>query len=94
MYVCELIRKQLYLDDDLNESLRLLAARTGRPEAEHVRAALRSYLETEAAEPTSDSNPLLDLVGLVNDPQGPDDVAQRHDDYLYGHNTDHVRDSA
>lgn len=79
-----MIRKQLYLDDDLNDGLRLLAARTGRPEAEHVRAALREYLRATAPVEVGDHDPLLDLVGLVSDADGPDDVAARHDDYLYG----------
>jgi plasmid stability protein len=44
-----MIRKQLYLDDDLDHELKLLAGRTGLSEAEHVRRALRRYLEQENA---------------------------------------------
>jgi hypothetical protein len=79
-----MLRKQLYIDEDLNEGLRMLAARTGMSEAEHVRAALRAYLELDRAGSDRGPNPLLDLVGLVDDAAGPDDVAERHDDYLYG----------
>lgn len=79
-----MIRKQLYLNDDLNDGLRLLAARTGRPEAEHVRAALREYLRTAGPAEAGEHDPLLDLVGLVPDQDGPTDVAARHDEYLYG----------
>jgi hypothetical protein len=78
-----MIRKQLYLDEDLNEGLRRLAQRTGRSEADHVRAAVRAYLEPEAETAAAD-DPLLGLVGLVADADGPSDVAARHDDYLYG----------
>lgn len=76
-----MVRKQLYIDDDLNEGLRLLAARSGKSEAEHVREALRAYLDR--VEPGSGPNPLLELIGLVDDQDGPDDVAVRHDTYLY-----------
>lgn len=79
-----MVRKQLYVDEDLDRALKALAARTGRSEAAHVRAALRAYLSrpSEAAEPGPD--PLLELVGLVQDMDGPDDVAANHDHYLYG----------
>lgn len=81
-----MVRKQLYIDDDLNDGLRMLAARTGRSEADHVRAALRAYLQQDRRSGAADSDPdpLLELVGLVADIEGPDDVAARHDDYLYG----------
>lgn len=75
-------RKQLYIDEDLDRSLKQLALRTGRSEAEHVRLALRMYLEEHFIEPAED--PLLAISGLVGDPEGPDDVAEEHDHYLYG----------
>jgi hypothetical protein len=78
-----MVRKQLYIDDDLNDGLRMLAARTGMSEAEHVRAALRDYLQRGRPEPAG-PNPLLDLIGMVPDADGPDDVAEQHDHYLYG----------
>ena len=74
-------RKQLYLDDETNRALRRLAARTGRSEAFHVREALRRYLG-QTSSPAED--PLERLIGLVDDPDGPDDVAENHDHYLYG----------
>ena len=40
-----MVRKQVYIDEHLDEGLKVLAARSGQPEAEHVRAALRKYLE-------------------------------------------------
>ncbi len=78
-----MIRKQLYIEEDLDRALKREAARTGRPEAEHVRAALRAYLEKRRAR-RPDKDPLLELVGLVKDASGPDDVAEEHDRYLYG----------
>lgn len=78
-----MVRKQMYIDEDLHRGLKALAARTGRSEADHVRAALREYLREHRPAPV-DRDPLLDLVGLVDDPEGPDDVAEEHDHYLYG----------
>jgi hypothetical protein len=78
-----MVRKQIYIDDDLEQGLKALAAMTGEAEAAHVRAALRQYLEAHG--PASDAaDPLLQIVGLVGDPRGPDDVAEEHDHYLYG----------
>jgi hypothetical protein len=75
-------RKQLYLDEASDRALKLLAARTGRSEAFHVREALRRYLGEQAV--ADDADPLERLIGLVDDPAGPDDVAENHDHYLYG----------
>jgi hypothetical protein len=55
-----MIRKQLYLDDDLDHELKLLSGRTGLSEAEHVRRALRRYLEGEHA--GSGFAPLVELA--------------------------------
>lgn len=74
-------RKQIYLDDASERSLKRLAARTGRSEASHIREALHRYLAT-GSELVDD--PLEQLIGLVPDPHGPDDVAEEHDHYLYG----------
>lgn len=74
-------RKQVYLDEASERSLKRIAARTGRSEAFHVREALRRYLGTEGGE---GDDPLERLIGLVDDRVGPDDVAEHHDRYLYG----------
>ena len=78
-----MVRKQIYIEEDLERGLKALAARSGRAEAVHVRAALREYLR-EHREPEAERDPLLDLVGLVDDPEIPRDVAEEHDHYLYG----------
>lgn len=79
-----MVRKQVYIDEELDRGLKVLAARTGRPEAEHVRAALRAYVQNELSAATGTDDPLLDLIGLVADADGADDVAVNHDHYLYG----------
>lgn len=71
----------MYVDEDIEVGLKRLAARTGRPEAEHIRAALREYLAEQMPEP--DVDPLEELIGLVEEPDGPEDVAEHHDRYLY-----------
>ncbi len=76
-------RKQVYFDDVSERALKRLAARTGRSEAFHVREALRRYLG-EQGSGDEDGDPLERLIGLVDDPHGPDDVAENHDHYLYG----------
>ena len=85
-----MIRKQLYIDEDLDRGLKVLSAWTGKSEAEHVRAALRRYLADHALQ-HSDEDPLLELVGMVGDPNGPDDVAANHDRYLYEAEADEPR---
>jgi hypothetical protein len=74
-------RKQLYLDEASERALKRLAAHTGRSEAFHVREALRRYL---GEQPAASGDALERLIGLVDDPDGPDDVAENHDHYLYG----------
>lgn len=75
-----MIRKQLYIDEELDRGLKRLAATTGESEAAHVRQALRGYL---AQQLDVADDPLAALVGLVDDPEGPTDVAEQHDKYLY-----------
>lgn len=74
-------RKQLYLDEASDRALKRLAAQTGRSEASHVREAIALYLGEHQPETT---DALSQLVGLVPDTSGPDDVAENHDHYLYG----------
>lgn len=73
-------RKQLYLDESTDRALKRLVARTGRSEAAHVREALQRYIQEQSAE----DDPFDLIIGLVDDPEGPTDVAVNHDHYLYG----------
>lgn len=78
-----MLRKQVYITEDLDVALKRLAVATGTAEAVHIRAALRAYVEAHPVPPPA-SDPLAALVGLVDDGDGPDDVAENHDRYLYG----------
>lgn len=51
----------LYLPGDLQRRLRAAARRAGKPQAELVREALRSYLDDE-------DPPRVGIVGIVDDP--------------------------
>lgn len=84
-----MIRKQIYIDEDLDVALARLAARTGEPEARHVRRALRVYLEAGAAAEAAvpyhvERDPLIAYIGAAGADVGPDDSAEQHDHYLYG----------
>lgn len=74
-------RKQIYLDEASDRALKRLAARTGRSEASLIREALHRYLAVGGGD---GDDPLERLIGLVADENGPDDVAEEHDHYLYG----------
>ena len=78
-----MIRKQLYITTRLERGLKSLAAHTGRSEADHVREALERYLADEIPD-SAGSEPLTRLAGLVSAADGPSDVAEEHDHYLYG----------
>ncbi len=80
-------RKQIYLDEPSERALKRLAARTGRSEASHIREALQRYL---AGGSEASDDPLEQLIGLVPDEHGPDDVAEQHDHYLYGAPKEHA----
>lgn len=79
-----MIRKQIYIDDDLDASLKLLAVKTGQSEAAHVREALRKYIEQVRDGLIQDNDAFAGVAGMVDDPNLPTDIADQHDHYLYG----------
>jgi hypothetical protein len=84
MYM-KLKRKQIYLEPASERTLKKLAAETGLSEAEHIRRAVRAYVEQRHTDRGSgQSDPLLQLIGICDDADGPRDGALRHDRYLYG----------
>ncbi len=68
---------QVYLRPEQVEPLRDLARRRNVSVAELVRQGIDRVL---AAVPPED-DPLLGIIGLVDD-DGPTDMAEKHDDYL------------
>ena len=78
-------RKQVYLDAASDNTLKKLAQETGLSEAEHIRRAVKSYVEQcKRTRASGAADPLLDLIGICDDPNAPQDGALRHDHYLYG----------
>jgi len=76
-------RKQIYLDEGSERALKRLAFATKISEAEHIRRAVRKYIATQAvAIPKED--PLRELIGLCDSPDGPTDASIHHDRFLYG----------
>ncbi|HEX9580115.1 MAG TPA: ribbon-helix-helix protein, CopG family [Gemmatimonadales bacterium] len=67
---------QIYLDDRDRALLRDLAGRLGLSQAEIVRAAVRRW-----GQELSGTDPLLGLIGSMDDPALPTDLSTRHDDY-------------
>lgn len=85
--VAQMVRKQLYLKKEQDALLKYLAKQRGISEAEVVREALeRLANESKAPETSKGRDPLLDLIGLI--PDGPPDLAENHDKYLYGRRDD------
>jgi hypothetical protein len=74
-------RKQILIDEPTDRALKRMAARTGRSEGAVVREALQLLVARDAE---AGADPLDGLIGLVDDADGPDDVAEQHDHYLYG----------
>ncbi len=76
-------RKQIYLDEESDLALKMLAFATKISEAEHIRRAVRKYIAKLKAGVGND-DPLKELIGLCDSPDGPTDAAIHHDRYLYG----------
>lgn len=56
----------------------------GMSEAEVIRRALDEYLAKVARQAGTEEDPLLQLIGLCDSPEGPTDASVNHDFYLYG----------
>jgi hypothetical protein len=76
-------RKQLYIEDRQDAAMKRMAARRGVPEACLFREAIDAYLE-DAARAASSGNPLLEILGSVDDPDAPTDGSVDPDRAIYG----------
>ena len=88
MYNGHMRRTNMYIDDDLDDALRQVAALEGRSAAAIVRDAIRAYLNDPARRPRDD-DPFRPLIGAFAG--GPGDAALNHDRYLYGDDLDAER---
>jgi hypothetical protein len=81
--VANLKRKQIYLDEESDHALKILAVTTKISEAEHIRRAVKKYIAKQKGNKAKE-DPLRKLIGLCDKPDGPTDASIHHDSYLYG----------
>ena len=81
--MANLKRKQIYLDEESDRALKRLAFTTKISEAEHIRRAVRKYIAKKSAGIVKE-DPIKELIGLCDRPDGPTDASVHHDRYLYG----------
>lgn len=71
---------QVYLDQRDRAHLDRLASQLGVSRAEVIREAVRRW----AAEMAGGDDPVLELIGSIDDPRLPRDLSTRHDAYAVG----------
>jgi hypothetical protein len=76
-------RKQIYLDEESDRALKMLAADTKISESEHIRRAVANYIAKQKTA-IEDNDPISEIIGLCDNPHGPTDASVHHDRYLYG----------
>lgn len=74
-----IIKKQVYLTPDLNKGVKDLAQERGKSESQIVRDAVAEYISESRAE----CDPFDRLIGLDDSTNGPTDLSNNHDKYLY-----------
>ncbi len=76
-------RKQIYLDEESDRALKMLAIDTKISESEHIRRAVANYIAKQNTA-IIDKDPIREIIGLCDNPHGPTDASIHHDRYLYG----------
>ena len=74
-------RTQIYLTRSQHSALQRAARTRNVSLAEVVREAVDAYLTRKPGPEPGGPDPLADLIGCF---EGPGDLSDRHDDYLYG----------
>lgn len=79
------VREQavVYMSASDRELLERLAEKTGLPRTELFRRGLRRLAE-ELLEERAPGSSIDHLVDIADDTDAPEDLSERHDDYLYG----------
>lgn len=77
-----MVRKQTYIFPEQDEELKKLAKIKMVTEAEIIREALDNFISQEKKR--LQENPLLEIVGISDETEGPQDGSVNHDRYLYG----------
>lgn len=73
-------RTMVYLEPGDHRALKAEAKRLGISLAELMRRVVRDHLQGQATSPPVAKSVYMKIVGLGS--AGPDDVSERHDDYL------------
>ena len=81
--MANLKRKQIYLDEESDRSIKSLALATKISESEHIRRAIKRYIARQKGK-MAEEDPIRQLIGLCDKPDGPTDASIHHDRYLYG----------
>jgi len=81
--MANLKRKQIYLDEESDRAIKSLALATKISESEHIRRAIKRYIARQKGK-MAEEDPLRQLIGLCDKPDGPTDASIHHDRYLYG----------
>lgn len=77
-------RKQIYIDEGQEAEVRRVAGFRRVSEAAIIREAIARYLAAEQAARDELPNPLLDLIGIIDDPDMPTDGSLNYKADLYG----------
>ena len=79
--MANLKRKQIYLDEESDRALKLLAIETKISESEHIRRADAKYISKQTTA-IAEKDPIQEIIGLCDNPHGPTDASVHHDRYL------------
>ena len=74
-------RKHIYLDEESDRALKMLAIETNISESEHIRRAVARYIVKQKTT-IAKKDPIREIIGLCDNPQGPTYGSVHHDRYL------------
>lgn len=79
-----MIRKQIYLEETMIETIKKLAREKDLTQSEIIREAILKYIQEEQVKGKV-VDPLLALIGIANESDAQlTDGSENHDYYLYG----------
>lgn len=84
-----MLRTQVYLSEELNQELKLLAVKEDKPVAEIIREFLHEGLEKRRRKKKNAGTTLKEIAALAI--EGPGDLSTNLFDYLYGKKSDYAR---
>ncbi len=77
-----MIRKQLYLTEEIDLKTKRLAEIENVSQAEIIRTALQEYLQEKDIDDIQD--PLFKMLGLIKKGESKKKESKTYDEYLYG----------